>query len=1057
MKQNSKLWSALRYTALVSTMFGVSPVMMAETGIVTDAPNVNAVWQVKKITGVVKDEMGPLIGATVQVSNGAGIVTDLDGNFVLENVPENATITVSYVGYVSQTIKVAGKSTFNITLSSDAQVLDELVVIGYGVQKKSNVTGAISSVKSDDLKNMPVTNAASALQGKVSGVQIVNNSGAPGSSPTIRIRGYASNGTSDPLFIVDGLKVDNIDYLEPSAIDRMEILKDAASAAIYGAEAGNGVVLITTKQGSKGKTTVTFDAQWSFSSLANKVDMMNAEQYTNYYSEATEAFMTSYNQYYKDQPYAMVNGKPADTDWQDEVFTTGKMQKYNVGFQGGGENNNFFLSMGYMNNDGMLEGNRDYYERISSQINASYKMNKWLEVGTNNSLQYSKYNAMGEGSTEYGIMRSLYQIDPLTPAEYTNGLPEWLQGAIDGGQHPVQNPDNGNYYGISWAKGNPNNPLMELSKGTSGNRTFSINGTSYMNITPLKGLVFTSRLGYNFANASANNYSPASTYGWNQEGGDKKMELAAQQMTTRYYQWENFINYNFSWGKNDFSLMAGTSYKENEVEFMRSSTDALSSDADNFHYLDYSTVGATDLISGNLEKHRQIAYYGRLGWSYGDRYNVQVNFRADSYDASYLSTANRWGYFPSISAGWTITNEKFMQNLDPKWLSFAKLRLSWGKNGSISNLGGYMHAATLNTGAQYVYGQVIATNSYWMNGQLYQGTYPNEYHANPKLSWEESRQFDLGLDLRFFDHRLAVSMDYYNKLTDGLLVQSQALLTTGTTWMWQNLGKIRNSGFELEAEWRDNIGKDFSYSIKGNLATVKNEVTEYKGKGTRIDGFSIRGAESTLSYFEEGYPIWYLRGYEIDHIDEATGEAIYKDFDGVDGISEADRTDLGNGIPDYTYGLTLNLKYKNFDFMAYGAGAQGVSLFYGITNVGDHYFNKPTFLYHDRWTPEHTQASMPSPLYQTDNKFFNSNAFIFDASYFKIKQIQLGYTVPKNWLAKVGLSSLRAFISLDNFFTFTDYPGVDPEVRSTTSSAMGIDVGGYPIAKSVSFGFNVSL
>jgi len=338
-----------------------------------------------------------------------------------------------------------------------------------------------------------------------------------------------------------------------------------------------------------------------------------------------------------------------------------------------------------------------------------------------------------------------------------------------------------------------------------------------------------------------------------------------------------------------------------------------------------------------------------------------------------------------------------------------------------------------------------------MNGQLYSGTYPGSRLANPTLRWEESKQFDLGLDLRFFNGRLNFTMDYYNKNTEGLLVESVAPLTTGADRVWQNLGRVNNQGFEFELEWKDRIG-DFGYSIKGNLATVKNKVAEYRGEGTRINGATIMGGQGYATFFEEGYPLWYIRGYQIDHIDQNTGEAIYKDFNGDGEITDADRTNLGKGIPNFTYGFTIALNYKNFDLNVYGAGASGSKILYGLAGLVN---QKPMFLYEGRWTESNRTASMPSALYQKDQKFYNSDAFVFSGNFFKIKQIQLGYTLPKSILKKISMDSIRAFVSLDNFFTFTDYPGNDPEVRPTDSNAMACDFGGYPISKSVSFGINV--
>ena len=1033
------LYQKLKQTLGMKSFFILLLVLLNSTA---QAQNLNVSGTVKSATDNV-----PMIGVTVMITGSStGTVTDLDGNYALRNVPAGATLQFSYVGYVSQKISVNGQVHINVTMHEDSKTIDEIVVIGYGVQKKSDVTGAISSVKSDDLLNSPSSDAASALQGRVSGVQVVNNSGAPGTAPTIRVRGYSSNGSSNPLYIVDGLKVSDISYLDPSSIKSMEILKDAASAAIYGAEAGNGVILITTKNGDKGKTKISFDAQWTFSSLSKKIDLMNAEQFKKFYSEgAGNTFTQLCNTY---------NIEGTDTDWQDEMYETGKIQKYNLGLQGGNDQGTFFMTIGYMNNDGMIKMDKDYYQRVTAQINASYKLRPWLEVGTSNTLTHSKSSTLSEDS-RYGLMRGIVLADPLTPVYY-NTLPSYMENNIANGMHPIQAAD-GRYYGYSWQLGGASNPLAMVENQTLAYKRAFVNGMTYANITPIKNLVFTTRLGYTMGSLNENDFHPIYLDAYD-SSADTDLRLVNGTYQTVYYQWENFANYSLKTKAGDFSIMAGMSYSDYEQNNSGGLTNAVSSNANNFYYLDYSTNGADDYVTGGKTKRRQIAYYGRFGWSFLNRYNAQFNFRADSYDSAYLDLNHNWGYFPSVSIGWTFSNEPFMKNLVGKAFTYGKFRGSYGVNGSISNLGGYMYAATLQTG-QYDISSNTANTAYWLDNKLYQGTYPSNSLANPKLRWERSKQIDFGLDLRFFNDRLSTTIDYYHKLTDGLLIQSVSPLSTGTKTVYQNLGKVINSGVEIELEWRDNIG-DFSYGIKGNIATVNNKVEEYRGKDTRLGGSGLLAASSQLTYFEEGYPLWYIRGYQLDGIDPQTGAPIYHDFDGVDGISEADRTDLGSAIPDFTYGITLTAAYKGFDLSIYGTGASGNKLVYGMMSTSDQVWNnRPQFLYEGRWTSAGSAATMPSAQYQIyDPRFYNSNAFVFDASFFKIKQIQFGYTLPKNLLQKIGIETVRTFVSLDNFFTFTDYPGSDPEVNGSGSaySALAIDYGGYPMSKSVSFGVNVS-
>jgi TonB-linked SusC/RagA family outer membrane protein len=1009
------------------------------------------IQQQKTISGKVIDSSGsPLPGVSVVVKGTTdGTITDSNGKYSISKVSQNNILQFSFVGMKTQEIVIGGKSEINVKLEDETIGLGEVVAIGYGVQKKSNITGAISSIKAEDLAGSLVSNAASAIQGKVSGVQVVNTSGAPGSAPTIRVRGYSSNGKSDPLFIVDGLKVKDINYLEPSSIKSMEILKDAASAAIYGAEAGNGVILITTKSGNKGQTKVSMDVLYSSSTLASKVDLLNADKYKQYYTEAYgDAFTSLYNQY---------NIAGTNTDWQDVMYGTGKMQKYNVSVQGGNESGNMFLSLGYMNNDGMVTMDRDFYQRFTGQINSSYKIKPWMEVGTNNTITNVKNSTLSENNVQYGMMKGILVQDPLTPVVYNpNNLPARIQAAVAKGLHPVKD-DNGNYYGYSWGDDGMN-PLADVQVSDMANRSFFINGMTYVNLKPFKNFVFTSRVGYSLGNYASNSYTPTRLNGFFKDV-DTNLDLKASQITSKYYQLENFFNYSIETQKaGNFSVMAGTSYINNEINSVGTQTNGLLSEKPNFLYMDYSTSSANDFVTGNLSYRRQIAYYGRLGWDYMNRYNVQANMRMDSYDSAYLDLEHNWGNFPSVSVGWTFSNENFLKSIMGRVFTYGKLRASYGVNGSISNLGNYMYAATLRTG-QYDLTGKTANMAYWLDNQLYQGVYPNSILANPKLRWERSKQMNFGLDLRFFNDRLSTTVDYYNKLTDGLLVQSVAPLVTGAATVYQNLGKVTNNGIELELGWKDKIG-DFSYDIKGSFATVKNNVKEFKGEGTRISGSGMLGMSNAMTYFEEGYPLWYIRGYKMTGVNEKTGEPIFADLTGEGEITDADRTNLGKAIPDFTYGLTLSLGYKNFDFSVFGTGASGNKLVYAMmTTDPSSRNNRPNFLYEGRWTSGSTNATLPSAVYQiNDPRFYNSDAFVFDASFFKIKQIQLGYTLSKRMLSSIGIESLRTYVLLDNFFTFTKYPGSDPEINasSNTSSAMALDYGGYPIAKSLSFGINVT-
>lgn len=1008
---------------------------------------------IRSISGTVVDENGEsMIGVSILVKGTKiGTTTDLNGKFNIKLNTKNSTLAISYVGYISQEIDVKSGQQIKVELKPTTKELEQVVVIGYGVQKKSNVTGAISSVNSKDLANSSITNVATALQGKVSGVNVINSSGAPGSSSGIQIRGYSSNGKSDPLYIVDGLKVKDIDFLEPENIKSVEILKDGASAAIYGAEAGNGVVLITTKTGTQGEGKLFFNVQKTYESISRKLDLMNANEYTNFYLEAYPTRKDEFDFFYFNDPSSNIRGKLVDTDWQNEIFSKGLRERYTVGFQGGNDKGALYVSMSYLNHDGIVITDNDKFTRVTGQLNANYNIKKWLEVGLTNSIESSNSKKIAENSTLYGVttMGAIGSMDPLTPVEYDNGLQGsslFVQNAVADGYSPLINQLTGNYYGAS-SFTSLLNPIATLNREKEYTKSFRVNGTAYLNIKPIKNLVYTSRLGYRFLNNYYNRYIPKNWLSMTSSANNIYLEsIMAGNM---YYQWENFANYSFDIKKHNFSILGGMSFINSETNIINVNTNELSNNSDNFHYLDYSTETAIDKVLGNTTNQAQIAYYGRFSWSYDNKYNLQVNFRADSYDAAYLDLANNWGYFPSISAGWTITNEKFMSNVNQNTLSFAKMRFSLGRNGSINNLQPYMYGSTMKSGGSGFMN--VIPYKYYMNGQLYTGVYPYDFLANPKLRWEESDQLNVGLDLRFLKGKLSLTADYFNKNTNGLLVQTTSNLTTGTSYVWKNLGMVNNHGLELDLGYQDQINNDFKYNIKANISFVSNKVTEYL-KDTRI-----QGTGTTMSYFEEGYPIWYLRAYKVEGIDQETGRAIYKDVDLNGTINENDKVYAGSGLPDFTYGTTINLEYKNFNLNIYGTGVHGVERYYGQTN--EKLQNRLQGFYDNRWTADNKSAFRPSAFYQTEDPLYaQSDQLIFDASFFKIKQIQLGYSVPQKYIKNFWISELKIYATMDNYFTFTKYPGLDPESRSSTdASTMAIDYGGYPIPKSITFGLNITL
>jgi len=988
------------------------------------------------VKGKVTDSRGePVIGATVMLSSNqtVGTQTDLDGNYSI-SVPSNASLIYSCVGYATQTVAVAGRSVIDIVLAEDAEFLEETVVIGYGVQRKSDVTGAIASVKESDLENRTSTDVAQALQGKAAGVQIVNASGAPGAASSIQIRGYSSNSRTTPLMIVDGLKVNDISYLDPETIASIEILKDAASAAIYGVEAGNGVVLVTTKSGQKGTGRVFYNFQHSVQNVAHLPEMMNAKEYMDYMVLAGASASDGFD----------YDGK-TDTKWTDYMLETGHQQRHTVGVEGGNDRAKFYTSLSYTDNNGIVKGDKDIFRRLVGQINAEYKVKDWLTVGVNTTIDRSVRRAVSESSSiSESVMGAMFVHDPTTPYIYDdNAIPARVQSMVN--DKLPRDPD-GHIYGISafnetsymW------HPQAILDRSDTETQSFRTRGTAYANLMPLPGLVITSRFGFQ------GGYSHTNTYNhevYISSKTNQAMSISGSTNDRLYYQWENFANYNKTFGQHDLTVMAGMSYQQTNTDNLRGTAYVLSSDDPNFRYLDNAVNNANMSIGGQPEVRANMSYFGRIGYSFANKYFLQANFRADAYDSSKLDKNHRWGYFPSVSAGWTVSNEPFMQGVKEALdLSFLKLRASWGVNGNVNALGAYQYASSLETNKNYGYN---------LNGTFIVGVRPSKVLPNPNIKWETSRQVDVGLDLRMLNERLTFSVDWYNKNTHDLLTSTTAPANTGAETVYVNAGLVNNHGTEFELGWRDTIG-DFNYGISGNLSTVHNKVVKGTSKD-RVPGQKIWSSYD-VTYFEEGYPLWYLRTFIVDHIDPQTGAAVYKNFDDDPAITPNDRDFAGSGIPDFTYGLTLNLGWRGFDLQVLGAGSQGAELLYAVTRADALQQNTLRIFYTDAWkSASSTGYKYPKP--DSSDKFYRcSDMRVYDASFFKIKQIQLGYTLPRKLVKKIAMSSLRAYVSLDDWFTFTKYPGLDPETSHVGSSAsgLGVDYGSYPISKKLVFGVNVS-
>jgi TonB-dependent SusC/RagA subfamily outer membrane receptor len=1108
--------------------------------------SVGAFAQQHEIKGSVLDESQlPIPGANVVIKGTTtGTITNGNGEFTM-NAADGDVLQVSYIGYTTEEVTVNGNGPYNVSLVPDLVGLDEVVVVGYGVQKKSNVTGAIASVKAEDLERRSSTSAVQAMQGKAAGVTVLNSSAAPGAGSDIRVRGYSSNsGNIGPLLIVDGLKVDNIQYLDPSMIESMEILKDAASAAIYGAEAGNGVVLITTKGGGKQDGKIFYNFQYSINKLGKRAELMNAEQYVNWNLEGglftVDELLDPQKYNYlgtvkKNDATGLYDVDGVDTNWADVIYGTGITQRHTFGAQGGNDRGSYYIAITHLDDNGIIKGDKDVYKRLSAQINADYKIKKWFSVSSNTSIEKWEKKTLGEHN-EYGgasnVFLSSAIVDPITPVYYSDkytmpqdfalylepyaimGDEKTVYEAVDTlpgfytaktvkdtlgmGYKSMYGDENG-YYAVSKVyAGDGINPLIARDRATGTQDGFNVRGTISADLKPFQGLVLTSRFGYRLWQNQSHNYTTPFFVNPHNESADYTLSASTSQ--GYYYQWENFANYNKSFDAHNIGAMVGMSYTEDHsfgVGGQLTGPDILTSYEDNFRYMQYykadQDLCRRSITDGTPNQSANMSYFGRLSWNYADKYNVQVNFRADAFDSSKLSKDNRWGKFPSVSAGWTLSKEDFLIDvLSSATISYLKLRGSWGQNGNISVLRNYPYSVDVKlNSAKYQYNSSDNKISY--------GSYIDGL-ANPNLKWETSEQIDFGLDGRMLDDKISFAIDYYHKTTKDLLVEVAPPQETGVPSTTVNAGTVVNKGLEFELGWKDKVG-DFTYSINANAATLKNEVTYIDKTVDRINGSSFAN-HKIYTTFEEGHSIWYFRGFEYAGVlsyEEASsmldskgeprvndaGKPLFRkadgDLTGECGNGEltatpidSDMKDLGAGIPKFTYGITINMEYKNFDLTIFGTGIKGNKIWNCQYRTEHPTGNGLALFYEGRSIPTYETRKVngkdkpfinalevgkyPSAEYMKDNvEFYSSSANIFDGSYFKIKQIQLGYTIPRELTKKIAVESFRMFVALDDYFTFTKYKGFDPEVASNgTANSIGIDKGSYPTSKKVTFGLNLT-
>jgi len=995
------------------------------------------------ITGKVIDATGmTLPGATISIKGGKALtVTDANGNFTV-TVPDDAILVVSFIGFDSQEVPVAGKSTVTVTLKELTGSLNEVIVTGYGTQKKKDLTGAVSVINSKDINNIPVGGVDQIIQGKASGVSVTQNTGAPGGGIAVHIRGLGTINGTNPLYIVDGVPTtDGINEISPNDVESINILKDASSAAIYGARAAGGVVIITTKHGSAGKAKLSLNAYTGVQSATHLIKMANNAQYVSAYNMA-----------------AINDGRPiisdslahtlSDVNWLKEVLKPAPVTNINLSVSGGNDNSNYMVSGNVFSQDGLIQNSS--FDRYNLRTAINSNPTKYLKIGTNVNLAYSKTRLVGSSGDGFSgaaasVVRYALFRTPGTPVYGPNGQFVDL---------PKQDKVLGNFLGDGI------NPVQQAATTDNNNYNYTILGDIFVELTPIKNLKIKTDLGLNLIQTDYKQFFE--TYGADRHFNTPS-SLAQSHNNNLNYNWTNTATYDLNFDKNEFTFLAGTEIIKNDQQGLSGSRTGYVNQTPDFQYLDNGTL--TSALNGGSETHYAFSsLFGRVNYQYDNKYLASFNYRWDASSKLDPNAQSQSVY--SGSLGWRIDQEDFMKDIKP--ISNFKLRVDVGQAGNEQGLGAYPYLSTFIGNSYYPFG-----------GTTNQG-YTINTIGNPKIRWEVSTQEDVGLDMGFFNNSLSITADYYIKNTNNVLLPFQSPSSSGqASPPVINAGKVRDQGFELDISYKYKINSDWNVGINGNFATLKNEVVSLAGSpfisGGRIDNniFATRT--------DVGHPIgsFYLLQQEgifqnaqqvFTHAYQGPGirpgDVMYKDVNGDGVINQDDRVFAGSPLPKFTYGFTANVQYQNFDLSLFFQGVYGNKL-YDQVNTELEGFYRPFNITEQTatrsWTGPGTSNTNPLLSWSdaTNNKQA-STRFLESGSYLRLKNVQLGYTLGKNTLKTLGLSSVRIFVSGQNLLTFTKYKGLDPEQYQNDNNAgdgvraVGIDWGTYPTAKVLTAGINAN-
>ena len=1024
----------------------------------------------KTVTGNVKDASGePMIGITVSLDGKPVAVTDLDGNFTVQNAKSSSVIKLSYVGYLDQQFTVGNKNQFNLTMKEDPKALEEVVVVGYGTMKRSDLTGAVTSVGDEAISKSVSTSIDQVLQGRAAGVQVQANTGTPGGSSTIRIRGTNSlNATSQPIFVIDGVIIDSssgdngdsnpLSEINPSDIVSMDILKDASATAIYGSRASNGVIMITTKRGKAGDATVTYDGYVGWQTMPKSLDVLNLKQYAQHYNDIADAQIKSATNSFV-RPDLLGEG----TDWQDELFRHALMTSHNLSVTGGSEKITYALSAGYLDQDGIVIGSS--FRRQTLRGNTDAQIKKWLKGGFSFSLADSKQQTL---ANSYSIILTALRSQPSVAVRSADG-------SFDG-------PDD------QWM---PDNPVALAQITRNYNKKFNFRVSTYLEATIFKGLTYRTELSADYNNNKYYYYMPDYKF------GVKTSDSRTSQWTStnsKYWSWRNILTYANTFGKHSINAMLGQEMSHNHYETQVTSANGFPSNS-----ATDPSAGSNDSSSpvGYQDNSSIFSYFGRAFYSYDDRYLATFTLRRDG--SSMFADGHRWGWFPSAALAWRVSGEKFMQNV--KWINNLKLRGGWGETGN-QNVRQWAYMALLTT-----------YNTPWGVGVL------NGNNANPDLKWETTKSWNLGFDLSVLNNRIDIVFDWYYKKTNDLLMELDlpAFLGSGggsnygtAANPWGNVGSLRNTGIEFTINSININKKNFQWSSNFVFSLNRNKVLSLDTEtGTLPQTFQVGSETATVTNTVVGQPMAQFWGYKVigrfdkpedfyykdaqgnvKQVALPTGCSIGKsgtwlgdyrfaDLNGDGAIDNNDQTFIGNPEPKFTFGFGNSLSWKGWDFSFQFTGSYGnkvlnynrrqLEITGSTSNLLTSVLNYARVEkidpngpddYRNYWVTNASSTTMPRLYTESYSNGNNrvSDAFVEDGSYIRLQNVSLSYTFPKKWIEHLYLSNVKLYMNIQNLFTITKYDGYDPEVGSLYGDALknGIDYNRYPSPRIYTFGINVS-